>query len=317
MTKQELNENLDFLDNPNGGLQIILYAIFKNDVTPKKIDIASNDLPQILSIFKSGIRTYINEKDDHVILPLSTADERNKCFYTYDLELPEELLGMENVIGNDNIDNFNFQTDDIANLDALIIVIADNEQEISLFKKLSPVEVIGRGGYILKKTTERFERFEDKLLRISPKFQVIRVNDEVIILDINTIEKSFGFHDVIKREAMISLEAISNMQIISDISGLESMVSNVSFARKLTKVARSSPVIKLNIPNEQIVAFTKNHPATRNMKYTEDDRRFILNTKVSKNLFIKILNDDLLTSELTKLYYASLAKDGIEIEDNE
>src|SRR5690554_848260 len=150
MTKQELNENLDFLDNPNGGLQIILYAVFKNDVTPKKIDIASNDLPQILSIFKSGIRTYINEKDDHVILPLSTADERNKCFYTYDLELPEELLGMENVIGNDNIDNFNFQTDDIANLDALIIVIADNEQEISLFKKLSPVEVIGRGGYILK-----------------------------------------------------------------------------------------------------------------------------------------------------------------------
>ena len=42
----------------------------------------------------------------------------------------------------------------------------------------------------------------------------------------------------------------------------------------------------------------------------------MLDTKTSKQLFIKLLNDDFLTSELTRLYYDSLAKDFIEMEDN-
>jgi hypothetical protein len=38
-----------------------------------------------------------------------------------------------------------------------------------------------------------------------------------------------------------------------------------------------------------------------------------LHTRTAKDLFVKLLNDDFLTSELTKLFYDSLAKDGIEI----
>lgn len=317
MTKDELNQALQFLNNPQGELQIILYAVFKGGGEPKKIDIKGDDLPQIVEIFRAGIQSYILDKDDYVILPLSTADERGKCFYNYDLELPEELEYLENVIGDDNIETFNFNNDQLTKIDALIVVIADNEEEISLFKKLSSIEVIGRGGYLLRKAKERFERFDEKLLRISPRFQVIRVNEEVIIIDLSAIEKSFGFHDVITREATKSLNVIRNMKIVSDMVGLEELVSNVSFARKLTKIAKSSPVIQHAIPNENIIAFSKKHPATRNMKYTEDGSQFDLDTRVSKDLFIKILNDDLLTSELTQLYYESLAKDGVVVEENE
>ena len=53
------------------------------------------------------------------------------------------------------------------------------------------------------------------------------------------------------------------------------------------------------------------------MRYNENQTQFLLDTRVSKDLLIKILNDDLLTSELTKLYYDSLAKDGIEVEEEE
>ena len=51
------------------------------------------------------------------------------------------------------------------------------------------------------------------------------------------------------------------------------------------------------------------------MRYNEDETQFNLDTRVSKDLLIKILNDDLLTSELTKLYYDSLAKNEIEVEE--
>lgn len=314
MNKAELNQSLEFLNNPTGELQIILYGCL-SDQSIKKLDIKAEDLPSIRQLFVDSIRNLIIEKDDFSVIPLSTADERGKCFYHYDLDLPEELEVLGHVIGNDQLDTFNFSNDTFADIDALVIVLADNNSEISIYKKLSPIEVIGRGGYMLWKSNQRLERFEEQLLRISGKFQVLRVVEEVVILDLSSIEKSFGFHDVIKREATIGLEAIREMSIVSNLDTLEELIDNISFARKLTKIARNSPVIRNNIPNVNIIAFSKTHPATRSkMRYTDDDLQFALDTKVSKDLFIKLLNDDFLTSELTRLYYDSLAKDSIEVE---
>lgn len=317
MNKAELNQSLEFLNNPTGELQIIMYACFEEQVT-KKLDIKAEDLPPIRRLFVDSVNNAIVTQEEFTVIPLSTADERGNCFYEYDLELPEELQVLGTVIGNDDIETFNFNNDTFAEIDALVVVLADDNNEISLYKKLSSVEVLGRGGYMLWKSNQRLERFEEQLLRISPSFQVLQVEENTIILNLKTIEKSFGFHDVIKREATIGLEAINDMGIVSNIDTLEELIENVSFARKLTKIARNSPVIQRSIPNVSIIAFSRTHPAIRNkMRYTPDGTQFALDTKVSKDLFIKLLNDDFLTSELTQLYYDSLAKDNIEAENEQ
>lgn len=316
MNKQELNNALAFINAPQGELQIMFYANLEGVTEPRKLDIKGDDLPELKQLFIVSIHSSVIAKDDYSVLPLSTADERGKCFYQYDLELPAELQLLEETIGNDNLQNFNFAANQLSGINSLIIVLADDDNEIALFKRLSPVEVVGRGGYMLWKSNQRLERFDDQLLRISPKFQILRVGGEIIIVDLTTIEKSFGFHDVITREATASLDVIRNLQLINNIESLEELVNDVSFARKLTKVARNSPVIKHNIPNANIIAFSQTHPLTKKkMRYNEDGTQFNLDTRVSKDLLIKILNDDLLTSELTKLYYDSLAKDGIEVEE--
>lgn len=318
MTRAELNQSLDFINNPEGELQIIIYANIDGIDDPRKLDIKGDDLPALKQIFVEGIQFYVLDKEDHSLIQLSDADERGKCFYEYDLEVPDELEVLKNVIGNDNLQNFNFNVNDLSSIKSLIVVLADDENEVSLYKKLSPVEIIGRGGHILKRANERLERFEDQLLRITSKFQVVRVADEIIIIDLNSIEKSFGFHDVITREATISLEVINQLGLIQNIESLQELVTDVSFARKLTKVAKNSPVLKKNVPNASIILFSKNHPFTKKkMRYSEDGTQFNLDTRVSKDLLIKIFNDDLLTSELTKLYYDSLAKDGIDVEEEE
>ena len=67
-----------------------------------------------------------------------------------------------------------------------------------------------------------------------------------------------------------------------------------------------------NIPNEAIIEFTKTFPILKEkMKYTSDGKQIILKTKLSKELFIKMLDDAFLTSQLTKLFYESKAKDYI------
>lgn len=314
MNKAELNQSLEFLNNPTGELQIIMYACFEGrDV--KKLDIKAEDLPPIRQMFVDSVNRAVIEKEEFSVIPLSTADERGNCFYEYDLDLPEELQVLEGVIGNDDLEIFNFDIDTFSDIEALVIVLADDNNEISIYKKLSPIEILGRGGYLLWKSNQRLERFDKQLLRISPSFQVLRVVGNVIILNLTTIEKSFGFHDVIMREATIGLNAIRDLSIVSNIETLEELINNVSFARKLTRIARNSPVIQRRIPNANIIEFSRTHPAISNkIRYSEDGSQFALDTKVSKDLFIKLLNDDFLTSEFTQLYYDSLAKDNIEAE---
>lgn len=316
MNKQELNEALAFINAPEGELQIIIYANISGVNEPKRLDIKEEDLTELRKLFVASIESSIISKEDHTVLPLSSADERGNCFYQYDLEVPEGLKRLETIIGNDNLSNFSLSDNQFSNIESLIIVLADTKNEISPFKKLSTVEVIGRGGFMLWKSNQRFERFKDQLLRISSSFQALRVGGEIIIIDLDAIEKEFGFHEVIIKEATKSLSVIEEKELVDNIDSLKELVSDVRFARKLTKVARNSPVIRLGIPNESIITFAKNHPLTKKkMKYNDSQTKFHLDTKVSKNLLIKILNDDLLTSELTKLYYDSLAKDDIIVEE--
>ena len=316
MNKQELNEALAFINAPEGELQIIIYANIGGVNEPKRLDIKEEDLTELKKLFVASIESSIISKEDHTVLPLSSADERGNCFYQYDLEVPEGLKRLETIIGNDNLSNFSLSDNQFSNIESLIIVLADTKNEISLFKKLSTVEVIGRGGFMLWKSNQRFERFKDQLLRISSSFQALRVDGEIIIIDLDAIEKEFGFHEVIIKEATKSLSVIEEKELVDNIDSLKELVSDVRFARKLTKVARNSPVIRLGIPNESIITFAKNHPLTKKkMKYKDSQTKFHLDTKVSKDLLIKILNDDLLTSELTKLYYDSLAKDDIIVEE--
>jgi len=314
MNKQELNQNIDFLFQENALINIIIYAILDGEETPKKLDIQATDLPSIKKLFIDSIKKSVYEESEYVVLPISTADERGKCFYEYDLELPQDLNNLTDIIGNDNIDNFNFNDEKMAEINSLLIVLGNSEYQVSLFKKLSPLEIIGRGGIFLKRAAERFEKFNNNLLRISPGFQALSVNGTVIILNLKTIEKSFGFTEVIKREALHGIETIRKMSILQNIETLEDLIENTTFARKLIRVARSSPVIQINIPNSQIIDFTKNHPALKGkIKYNTDETLINLHTRTAKDLFVKLLNDDFLTSELTKLFYDSLAKDGIEI----
>lgn len=316
MNKEELDHALDFINNPNGVLNIVLYTCM-SDSKMKLLDVKYDDLLPIRDLFVNSINELIIEKNDYTVIPLSTADERGNCFYQYDLELPAELENLKSVISNDQIENLSLNDYSFADIDSLVVLISDNSHNLTLYKRISPVEVIGRRGYLLYESNSRFKRFEKQLLRISNNFQVIQVYGEIFILDLKSIEKSFGFHDVIRREAKLGIKAIRDKGLVGNIEVLEESIDNVSFARKLTKIARSSPILQNNIPNRDVINFSRQHPALKDkMKYTADNAQFLLDTKISKQLFVKLLNDDFLISELTKLYYASLAKDFIEIEDN-
>lgn len=304
----------NFYENYNE-VSVAIYAILKesSNLEPKKLDIEAAALNGVKNVFFQSLRESISERDELSVLNLSTSDERLDAIYVYDLELPEELSAIELVISSDNLPLLNLNDFALAGIKALLIEIGNNAGQIVLYKTMAPINIFGRKSLFLKKTQHRLEKIDDEFLRISSGFQLMRINDELLVIDLNAIEKSFGFHDVIKREAALGISSIEAIQLIDNPEVLHELVDDVKYARRFTKIARSSPVLKAKVPNTSIINFCKTFPnLAGKIRFNESEDKILLDTKVSKDLFIKLLMDDFLTSQLTQFHYTSVAKDHVE-----
>lgn len=313
MNVTELKEKLRYFYNTNVG--IIVYFVLKNEneIVIRMADIDNEHaLPELKSYFLNSIQQRILEKDELQIMNISEADERKNVIYQYDLdERPAELLTISTILNNNQQQVFNFRRDNINNIKSYIVIIGDNRNKLLLYKQHYGISLIKKDSFSLYNRNERLVKFNEDLIRLDDNFQFFSINGDLFIKDLDKLEKFFGFHDIIKREAMVSINIIEEANILEDVDVLKESVENITFARKLTKLSIKSPVLG-NIPISTIIQFTKTNPAlTGKLKYNQDESKIVLSTKVSQNLFIKLLNDDYLRSELTEMYYDSLAKDKI------
>lgn len=320
MNAQELREELQIFYDNFDEIGVSIYAILKNsDNAPVKLDIESTALEGLKSLFIDSIKKSITDREELTVLNLSTSDERMDAIYLYDVDMPEELSSINTVLASDNLPLMNTSDTDISDIKALLIEIGNNIGQIVLYKTLAPVNVYGPANqFFLIKSQTRLRQIEDDFLRITPNFQLMRIKDSLFVLNLKAIEKSFGFHEVIKREATLGIQAIETMLLIENAEVLYELIDDIKYARRFTKVAKASPVLKARIPNQNIIDFCKTFTKLAGkIRFNKNEDKILLDTKVSKDLFIKVLMDDFLTSELTKFHYESVAKDSLDEESND
>jgi len=287
----------------------------------KSVDIDENDQSELAQMFTKSISDNILLNDDLTLINLSSADERKNALYEYDLdEVPFELIQLKNIIDNDNFDSFDFSQDKLVHIEGILILIGNQNTQLALYKHQYPVTILRKeSGFSLIKigNANRFKKLDKDILKINSKFEFIKINGKYYILDLKTLERFFGFHEAIKNVAGKGIENIKDANIIEDIEVFTQRLDEISFSRKLVKSASGSPVLGI-IPNSAIISFTNTHPALKGkFKLNSNGTKLNLKTKISQNLFLKLLNDDFLQSELTKKYYDSIAKDTVEGEEAE
>ena len=255
--------------------------------------------------------TFSSYNDSDEVLKLSSADERKNALYYYDLdELPEEMEMMKKVLSNSNeLEIFSFTEDSLDEIVALITVIGNDEHRIVLYKQQYPISLLKRDKYMLTPVPHlnRLKKVESDILRIDFNFQFCLLENVIYVSDIDKMEKICSFHTLITNEARKSIEKISLVDILENVEVLEDELENVTFARKLTRVYKDSKVLG-KVPNKTIVEFTKKHSYFQKNPIKSNGEKFVLDTKKSKEAFIKLMNDDFLKSELTNYEYESLAK---------
>lgn len=316
----EVKEKVEQILEQKNGIEI--YFVLKKEDTrlikfvniadENKSDTTSEEMLNGFSTVVSNIFNSYNDSDE--VIKLSSADERKNALYYYDLdEYPEEMEMMKNVFsGSDEIETFNFEEDSLDEIVAFITVIGNYEHRIVLYKQQYPISLLKRDKYMLAPVPHknRLKKVESDILRVDFNFQFCLLDDVIYVSDIDKMEKICSFHTLITNEAKKSIEKIASVDILENVEVLEDELENVTFARKLTRVYKDSKVLGV-IPNEKIVEFTKKHSYFKKNPIKSSGEKFILDTKRSKEAFIKLMNDDFLISELTKYKYEALAKNNL------
>lgn len=315
MIAEQLKKALEPYYDDQANIGVCVYALTKDAENPGpfKLDIEADAGAGLKALFMQSLRDEISSKEDLSVLTLSSADERINAVYIYDLDIPDELTSLETVIAQDDLPVLDLNEASLSSIKALLIEIGNDIGQLVLYKTMAPVNIFGRSGYFLRKHASRLERLDDEFLRVSAGFQMMRINGTLLVLNLEALEHNFGFHDVIKREAAVGIDAIVSAELLTNPDVLRELLDDVKYARRLTKVAKASPVLKAGISGEIIVRFCKTFPhLVGRIRFNDENNKVILDTKVSKDLFIKLLMDDFLTSELTQFHYTSIAKDAVE-----
>lgn len=315
MTAEELKTALQTYYNDQANIGVCLYALMKDTESPGpfKLDIEADAEAGLKALFMQSLQDEIFSNDELSVLALSSADERVNAIYLYDLDIPDELASLETVIAQDDLPVLDLNKTNLSSIRALLIEIGNDARQMVLYKTMASVNIFGRSSFFLRKHESRLEKLNDEFLRVSAGFQLMRVNENLLVLNLEALERNFGFHEVIKREAALGINAIVSAELVTNPDVLRELLDDVKYARRLTKVAKASPVLKAGVSSASIVQFCKTFPKlARRIRFNEENNKVILDTKVSKDLFIKVLMDDYLTSELTKFHYASVAKDAVE-----
>lgn len=315
MTADELKIALQAYYDDWTNIGVCVYALMKDAKNPGpfKLDIEAKSELGLRDLFIQSLRDEISSKNDMTVLNLSSADERANAVYVYDLDIPEELTSLETVVSQDELPALDLNSGNLSSIKALLIEIGNDARQLVLYKTMAPVNIFGRSNFFLRNHGSRLERLNDEFLRVSAGFQMMRINGTLLVLNLEALEHNFGFHEIIIREAAHGIDAIETAELLMNPDALRELVSDVKYARRLTKIAKASPVLKAGISGESIVLFCKTFPKLDGrIRFNEQNDKVFLDTKVSIDLFIKVLMDDFLTSELTKFHYASVAKDTVD-----
>lgn len=318
MNREQLIARLQYFLNPANGIGATLYFVVIQDgeTVIRFADIENEAQQELKERFLEYITDkFINNEELHY-QNISEADDRKNVVYRYDIEeRPESLNILDEILANEEQEHFQFNQHELSNIQGYLITIGNEGNKIALYKKHHPVNLLKQDRFLLIPSNERLVKVSDDAIALDRSFDFMMVDDNLIVLKLNTLERFFGFEDVVRNQAQNTIGLVEANQLLEDIEQLNDLALSMTNARKLMKI-RTSPV--LNVPVNNVINFIRNHPElTGKIDFNEDETRIRLSTGVSKKLFLKLLNDDYLFSELTELQYDTHAKDRLNNNEEE
>ena len=300
-TVKELRNSLEVILSEGLNIRVYLGVGRHPEREYLRANVSPEDAAILCKQFVSGLRDYFNTKDLET-LELSRLDERANALYAYDLEeQPQEFGAIRDLHEGNEPALFTFQDRAISDVKSLVVKVSSSTSSATFYKQVFPFSVVRREQILLSWRTDRFEVLNEDVLKILPGFDVMLMDDEFYVSSLPHFEKDFSFERIAKKAMEGVVQTVVAMDLVNDVKGY---LSNLDLPKKHVLRAKHSPGFQMQ--SQAIIAFVENHP-TYGLHVV--DGKIQLNSRNSVRYLFKLLNEDILKSELTKTVYDSRAKD--------
>lgn len=298
----------------------LMFFILKeqNSFVARKVELSVNAQAALVVDIKYEIREFFQA--NYVLKDLTAVDLRQDVIFRYNLpNWPGQLVSLKSTLDSPStVPNFDHSNDEVTDLKAIVVVLGNGNDSLAIYKHHYPTNTYRRNGFSLWRAgigQDRFEKLDQDIIRMGHTIDFIYDGTDVFVTNFKVLEKFFGFKEAVKADATVKLATLTARNIIVDIAVLEERITtqgDVTFARKVIRAISHSRVLD-TVANDKIIQFVKQHHSlSKKIKVNDADTQFILDTKVSQNFFMKLLNDDYLRSELTNFEYDADSKDLVE-----
>ena len=305
MNVNEMQNSIKTIMSGKYGLKV--FALLKNENGPflKKF-IINDDLDN--EIREMVLNPVINRQYLSEDVELDSSDniaDNKRILYEVeqdDTYCPFEFLSDTNSV----LDQYEEKDQDL--LMGLVFRVNLNDDYICFYQHIYQVRVVKRkkSVFAMLEKEHQYAPLDKDIFKIDTRIDILIIDNSLISSNINLLQNSFAFDKYIRKEAERTIEVIEKLDIVSDISKFFAYEDKqkLTNAKKLLK-AKNSPVLKMK--REELVAGLKRHHRYKDMfEFVED--QIVITSQKNVNELVKMLNDDIVRSELTNQEYDSSSK---------
>lgn len=312
MTKEILLNHIEeFLaDTKSYGISLKLIYSFDNEFYSNVPALDEKFLkPKLLKDFISVITATFSTKSEDNDFELvhankGEATDRRTIYHISQSKIPVA----NNIFNAPDLElntEYQFKKQELSSIWGIVVTIGNSEKSISLFKKNYNVNVIKKTStYQLFFESGALKIFNDDLLKLSHKFDVAIIKNELIIINKAEFEKHFEYVAAMESEANKKIDTIISSKLVDDSTKIYDLIKNKRTLKKILNIDENNPIFKTE--PKKLASFAKKYKL--DIELTEDKSKISIPNKKSAEVFVKLLNDDYLISELTKSLYDSRGK---------
>ncbi|MDR0658661.1 MAG: DUF4868 domain-containing protein [Mediterranea sp.] len=178
-----------------------------------------------------------------------------------------------------------------------------------LLKKITPSKVFTVGGslsVIFK--DDVFSKLESDVLTIDGTFDVLAFENMLYFENKQNFERALLYQTVKREVAIATLDEINEIGILENFDAVKNYLKDDQHSiNKLNRI-KSKPYFRTLTFNhcKQII-----DDYGLNLSYDETTGKFNIQNKKEAKMFVKVLNDDFLKSEMTNIKYAANSKEDL------
>ena len=306
MNKEEMQNSINEILYADYHCGVTGYVCVKTDngLQMKKLLMTDALRNKMIDIMKSVVTNKFLNDDIVLDSAENISDNRNVLYEICQSEDYKPFCFLDN---DDEINEL-FIDADKKNIIGMAFKLNYNSKAFWTYQHIYPMQLIDKSRSVLAVIAKgsTYDVLKNDVLKIESKVDILIIGNSLITSNIKLLQNSFGFEKFIRKEAAETIQLIKQMDIVDNIEKIEIFEDKqkLTNAKKLMK-AKISPVLKMD--RKELIDQIKKHPRYKE-KIKIKDNKIIVSSQKEANEFIKMLNDDIVRSELTNQEYDSSHK---------